>query len=110
MPRSHESFGSVQPLKPSEILPAKLELMPDEVMQVFNDLIAVNFTRGKARVLQKDVVNRLVALGHSANDIYKNHWLDVEGIYKTAGWKVIYDKPAYNETYDAYFEFSDTEQ
>jgi hypothetical protein len=94
------------PLKPTEILPAKLELMPDDVMKVFNDCIAGNFTNGNARVLQKDVVNRLVALGYDKNEIYSNHWLDVEEIYESVGWKVVYDKPGYNEDYDASFQFS----
>lgn len=107
MPRSHESSMSVQPLKPFEVLPAKLEIMPDDVLRVFNELIASKFANGKARVLQKDVVNQLVELGYDKNEIYTNHWLDVEEIYESAGWKVTYDKPAYNETYDASFEFSD---
>jgi hypothetical protein len=57
--------------------------------------------------LQKDVVNELVALGLKRNEIFKNHWLDVEEIYEEAGWQVAYDKPGYNETYEASFEFTD---
>ena len=39
-------------------------------------------------------------------DVFSNHWLDVEDIYREQGWNVEYDKPTYNETYDAYFVFS----
>lgn len=31
--------------------------------------------------------------------------LDVEDVYRAAGWEVTYDKPGYNETYDATFTF-----
>ena len=37
--------------------------------------------------------------------IFEKHWLDFEDIYRKAGWFVNFDKPAYNETYDAFFEF-----
>ena len=107
MPRSHEFTGSIAPHKPTEVLPVKLELMPDDVMRVFNDCIAGNYSNGSARVLQKDVVNRLVELGYDKNEIYSKRWLDVEEIYESTGWKVVYDKPGFNETYDASFEFTD---
>ena len=37
--------------------------------------------------------------------IFSNHWLDVEDIYRKQGWKVVYDSPGYDESYDAYYEF-----
>ncbi len=41
----------------------------------------------------------------SRESIIANHWLDVETHYQAAGWKVAYDKPAYNENYPACFTF-----
>ena len=41
----------------------------------------------------------------TSKTIYDNNWLDIEDIFREAGWKVTYDKPAYNESYDAYFKF-----
>ena len=38
--------------------------------------------------------------------LFDNKFLDVEDIYRKQGWVVAYDKPAYNETYDAIFEFT----
>ena len=35
----------------------------------------------------------------------KAGWLDVEGIYRKAGWDVEYDSPGYCEDYPATFKF-----
>jgi hypothetical protein len=38
--------------------------------------------------------------------VFDKGWLDVESIFRAEGWKVKYDKPAYCETYKAFFVFS----
>ena len=43
--------------------------------------------------------------GELSKMLYEKHYLDVEDAYRKRGWIVDYDKPAYNETYDAFFEF-----
>lgn len=30
----------------------------------------------------------------------------LDAVYEKAGWKVSYDKPGYNESYDPYFKFT----
>jgi hypothetical protein len=40
------------------------------------------------------------------SEVYAKGWLNFEAIYEEAGWKVVYDKPGYNETYDANFTFT----
>ena len=37
--------------------------------------------------------------------LFDNNWLDIEPIYRRAGWVVEYDKPAYCEDYPATFTF-----
>ncbi len=37
--------------------------------------------------------------------VFAKGWLEVEDIYRKAGWKVKYDKPAYSENYPATFKF-----
>ncbi len=41
----------------------------------------------------------------SSSEIYERHLLDVEPSYRAEGWEVEYDKPGYNETYEATFTF-----
>ena len=50
-------------------------------------------------------VKLMVEKGLNRNEIFNKGWLNIEEVYRSAGWKVNYDKPAYNESYDAYFTF-----
>lgn len=94
------------PIRPEEVVALKSEGVPEAVILAFNYCIAANFLNGSATVYQDAVVDRIV----SSSDLTRamindNKWLDVEDIYRQAGWIVEYDKPAYNESYRAYFTF-----
>jgi len=93
------------PLSPDDIAAAKRQHIPEAVFDAFNELLALKFTNGSATILQKDVLAKLEAGGMVRQEIFDNGWLNVEEAYRDAGWKVEYDKPAYNETYDASFKF-----
>lgn len=98
-------MSTVYPITPQEVIEHKQKQIPDEVINTFNELIAQNFNGYSATVIQKDVVSLLEKRGFIRDGIFNYHLLDVEDIYRNAGWKVKYDKPAYCESYDAYFEF-----
>lgn len=105
-PKSRIAVGKA--IKPGEVVEAKKAALPPEVLDAFNELIAKYWTGHSATVKQPEVA-RLIAskLGlENTSPVYDNHWLDVEDVYRKEGWKVKYDKPGYNESYDAYFEFS----
>ena len=93
------------PMSPTEAMELQMQQIPDEVFIAFNALIAQNLSYGRSIVGQKEVVDRLKEQGIDINEMYRRHWLDVEDSYRALGWKVMYDKPGYNEDYDAYFEF-----
>jgi hypothetical protein len=96
------------PFSPREAAEFQAEQQPDEVFVVFNALIARSLRNGKARVLQRDAVAQLIAGGMDRAEIFDQKLLDVEESYRTAGWKVEYDKPVYygGENFEPYFEFS----
>lgn len=96
------------PVSPGEAAELQTQQIPNEVFEVFNQLIAQNLFNGRSRVLQKEVVAQLEAEGHERASIFDKHWLDVEDSYRAVGWKVKYDKPVYyaGENFDAYFEFT----
>lgn len=94
-----------KPISPAEVAAAKREHIPAVVFEAFNAEIAANFTGGRAKVLQKDVVARLVEGGMDRQVIFDKGYLNVEEAYRAEGWRVEYDKPGYNESYDASFEF-----
>jgi hypothetical protein len=104
----------VEPIKPKDVVKAKGAALPDEVIEAFNELIA-KYTDGKVSIVkQKEVVNVILFKlklrddrdRWTAQGIFDNHWLDVEKVYQKAGWKVEYDKPGYNESYEATFKFT----
>lgn len=95
----------VGPICPEDVISEKLNNLPDEVLVSFNELIALNLSGTSATILQSEVVKLMVQKGLKRADIYKNGWLDVEDIYRKAGWRVDYDKPGYNESYEPSFTF-----
>ena len=100
---------SVKPITPKEVVGKKQKALPDEVIEAFNELIAENWNGSDASFLQKKVIKKIqqkVGAGVvSGQDICDKGWLDVESVFKKAGWNVEYDGPGFNETYAASFTF-----
>lgn len=85
----------------------KQRVFPDFIIQAFNECITEASIKKSSTVLQKDVLKRIKQIsGKDSKEIFENNWLDVEDHYRQAGWKVHYDKPGYNEDYEASFTFS----
>lgn len=95
----------VKPIRPDEVASEKEKLIPDTVIETFNRLIAERGGGGSVTIRQDEVVKILVDAGLERREIFERHWLDVEGIYRQAGWDVEYDKPGFNETYDPKYTF-----
>lgn len=96
-----------KPITPSEITKKKTQALPAAVFDAFNELIAKNWNGDSATIKQKDVAALIAAkLEVKLDVVYESHYLDVESLYRKAGWDVDYDKPGFNETYEATFEFS----
>lgn len=100
-------MSNVKPITPKEVTTKRRESIPDAVFEVFNDLIVKHWSGSSATIKQGEAA-KLIAkkLKCSEEKLYENHWMDVEPIYRKAGWSVKYDKPGYNESYEAYFVFS----
>jgi len=106
-------MNKVKPITPEEACKVKKENIPDAVFTAFNTLIAKNFDSkySAAVVKQKDVVSEIVKNSDiTSEEIFNNGYLDIEGIYRKAGWSVKYDKPGYNESYEPFFEFKKVNQ
>ena len=94
-----------KPIRPDDIGSAKAEYIPAAVFDAFNAEIAARFSNGTARVSQARIVDRLVSGGALRSEIFESGWLNIEEVYSAAGWIVNYDKPGFNESGEAYFEF-----
>lgn len=98
----------VMPITPDKAVNNWSKKIPDEVIKVVNELLSEKCYNGfySVTILQDEIVDRLVKDGRFIrNELYENHWLDFEPIYREAGWDVKYDKPGFNETYKANFTF-----
>lgn len=98
-------MGTTKALSPQEASAVKKETMPEIVLETFNKLIVKNFNGKSSTVFQDDVMKILCDNGLDQGEIYSNHWLDIEDIYRDQGWSVRYDKPDWNSSGRAYFEF-----
>lgn len=93
----------IQPIKPKDVKSTK----PDEVIEVFNELIQKYWDGTQARFKQDEAARLISAkMEKSTKYLYENHYLDIEDLYRQAGWTVEYDKPGFNESYPATFTFS----
>lgn len=84
--------------------------IPEFVIEAVNNILKKEYRGDSVTILQKEimteVMNLRTDLSLSKEDIYKNHWLDFEPLFRKNGWNVSYDKPGYNESYEARFTFS----
>lgn len=83
-------------------------VIPKYVTDAVNNLIKKNYRgKGSFTIKQKEIVAEIKKKKKvSSQFLFENNYLDFEDIYREQGWKVEYDKPAYCETYDAYFKFT----
>lgn len=100
----------MKPISPDEVVNLKCNQIPDFVIEAFNKCIAENYLSNRSEFEQNRVIKEILNLTPSdmyvdRDMIFKNKWLDVEDIYRDAGWTVRYDKPGYNESYEASFIF-----
>jgi hypothetical protein len=99
----------IKPITPDEAEIEKLNDIPEGVIEVFNDLIkeGLNSKGNRVVINQNDAVQLICEnLNVSREEVFKKKWLDIEPLYRNAGWNVEYDKPGYNETYEPNYTFT----
>lgn len=105
-----EAAGEImKAITPDEVGPAHAKTIPDDVIASFNELIVQNWDGEATAVVKQDAVIALILAkmpSASREELFAKRWLDIEPIFELAGWRVHYDKPGYNENYEAFFEFT----
>ena len=97
-----------KPITPNEVVAQKVADIPDSVILVWNEAIT-KFWKGHRAIVKQNYIVQKLNEHHpdvERSEIYEIGWLNIETMFEQAGWKVSYDKPGYDETYDAYFEFT----
>lgn len=99
----------VKPIRPEDIMDNLADLIPNEVFQAVNNLLKINY-RGKTVVIKQDeIIDEIIKINPriTREEIFDKKYLDFEKVYRENGWSVFYDKPAYSESYKAFFKFSE---
>ena len=96
----------VEPIKPSEIK----QIIPEFIIKGANECIQDHYQElaRRSKFTQDELMKYVLKYAPeeiTRDTIFDNHWLDIEPTYRKAGWKVIYDSPAYCENYPATFIF-----
>lgn len=94
------------PITPDEVVAKKIEVIPEAVFDVVNELLAAAWDGGKAVLGQDKILDALAARDIGREEAFRGHYLDIEPAYRDAGWNVVYDKPDPGETREAFFLFS----
>lgn len=95
------------PIKPSQVQSAKNAKIPDAVIDAFNQLIIENWDGSSATIKQSQAVSRILeTMKIPRHKIFNDNLLDVESLFRKAGWIVDFDRPGYNETYEGFWVFA----
>ncbi len=96
----------IKPITPKEVDNKKIQSLPDIVLNTFNNAIIENWN-GKQATFGQNKIAIIIAkeLNITIDKVYNLGYMDIEPLYQKAGWKVTYDKPAYNESYEATYTF-----
>lgn len=97
-----------RPITPQEAKEGQPKIIPSVVYDVFNHLLTTRFARGNEVVITQDqvidvILARMPEL--QRQEIFDNHWLDIENAYQAAGWQVSYSRVAYNESGRSFWTF-----
>lgn len=79
--------------------------IPEKLLEAVNKFLAEHAHKRHINLLQKELVEELKKVGISEREALDKGWLDFEDLYRSKGWKVTYDKPGFNESYDARWVF-----
>ena len=99
----------IEPIKPTEVK-APVRVFPDKVIEAINELIAENFSvySGEkfCKIMMQDAAARVAKkMKIKKQLVFDKNYLDIEEVYREAGWQVEFHKLPYYETGDNYFIF-----
>jgi hypothetical protein len=99
----------IGPLSPDEVLRKGKDRIPEQVYDVFNELLMERWNGlSQVTIHQEEVMHALLIrlAPIKRQEIYDRHWLDIEDIYRRYGWDVTFDRPDPGESGAAHWLFS----
>lgn len=80
----------VKVLNSRELMSRDFKSIPDAVILAFNTLIVKNWNGLASAFKQSDVIAYIASDNITEEEAIKNHWLDVEPVYRANGFGVKY--------------------
>jgi hypothetical protein len=99
----------VKPITPDEIMGNLENIIPQSIILAVNELLTEKYRgTGEVNIKQRDIIERATSIDETLTSdiIFEKKYMDFEDLYRKSGWSVYYDKPAYDENYDAFFSFN----
>ena len=91
----------IRPIGPGDVK----KVIPDFVIEAVNELINEKHRPNDSFLIRRAEIKERVAAKTTRD--FESSWLDFEELYRAQGWDVYYDAPAYCESYEAFFRFSE---
>ncbi len=100
---------TIEPIRPDEVQDEFNSTIPDYVVEAFNKHIVLNWNGHQSKVRRDAVMADIIESPNgctSKQSLFDNHYMDVEDLFRKAGWEVKYDQPSRGENFDPYYIFS----
>lgn len=99
----------MKPITPKEAREKQLKDIPPYVIDAVNSLIVEKLFGKRAIITKKSIIEKIIdkSIFLTEEQIYKRGYLNFEPIFEEVGWKVIYMKPDWSDTWEPYFEFTE---
>lgn len=97
---------TIKPLRPEDIEIS--HAIPEFVIKAVNNILSRRYRGRELTIPQSDIIQEILTVGPQTvtkSEIFAKDYLDFEDVYGEVGWEVTYDKPGYNESYEANFKF-----
>lgn len=103
---------AVKPISPKEIREDRINYIPEKMIEAANALLQEKWEGSSATIKQEELMSRYLSLSGIENSqsqrqiVYEKHFLDIEPIFRDAGWSVKFDSPSLGDNYKSYFKFT----
>ena len=94
-----------QPIKPEDVTSIKHEAIPEWIIDVVNELIIKHWDGSQSIIKQSQISDQ-----YRGEEEFDYSWLNFEDLFRDAGWVVVYVKPMYYSSYEAFFTFKKREK